>query len=101
NLYKAEELIKAALSIEPDNTSFHDTYAWIVFETGRYEEAQEWIKKALAGSEIRPAFAEHYGDILYMLGKTTQALEQWERARALGDKSERLKKKINEKKYME
>jgi len=44
---------------------------------------------------------EHYGDVLYKLGDKEQALEQWKKAKELGDTSEFIDKKIADKKLYE
>jgi predicted negative regulator of RcsB-dependent stress response len=45
--------------------------------------------------------AEHYGDILIQLGEPVLAVQQWTKAKTNGLKSEKLDRKINEKKYIE
>ena len=35
------------VSAEPDNASYLDTYAWILFEKGRYTEARIYIDQPL------------------------------------------------------
>jgi hypothetical protein len=44
---------------------------------------------------------EHYGDILFQLGEKNKALQQWDKARAIGGASDKLELKINAKKYIE
>ena len=102
NLEKAEKMSKRSLEIDPDNASSEDTYAWILFKLKRYAEAKKWIEKSLQGKPSNNATQqEHYGDILYFLGEKEKALEQWQNARAQGSGSDKLDKKINEKKYIE
>ena len=71
---KAEDMAKRAVAIEPDNSSFQDTYGWVLFKLGKYQEAREWIGKALEDKEnVSGEVLEHYGDVLFRLGDITQA----------------------------
>lgn len=101
NLTKAETLAAKAATAMPQNTSIADTYALVLFKLGKYDQALNWIKKALPNNEVsNPVYLEHYGDILFLKGDKEQALVQWQKAQQAGNDSEKLKKKINEKKYI-
>lgn len=45
NLQKAEEMSKKANEIEPNNATYLDTYAWVLFQMKRYNEAKVYIDK--------------------------------------------------------
>lgn len=98
----AERMSRRSLELNPDNPSFEDTYAWVLFRLKRYADAKKWIEKSLQGKPDNNATQlEHYGDILFFLGEQANALEQWKKAKAGGTNSEKLNKKINEKKYID
>lgn len=112
-LDKAEEMSYRTVKAEPDNGTYLDTYAWILFEKGRYTEARIYIEQALRndGDKSR-VIVEHCGDIYYMLGEKDKALEYWKKADAMEQVEEgetppteqeikRLKQKIKLKKYIE
>jgi len=102
NLEKAERMSYRSNQLEKDNSSFLDTYAWILFRQKKYKEAKEWIERALRASNSQSAtIIEHYGDILFHTGDKAGALENWKKAAQLGEKSALLQKKINEGKYFE
>jgi tetratricopeptide (TPR) repeat protein len=102
DLDKAERMAKKALSLDPENSSFQDTYGWILYKQGKFEEAKTWIGKALGDKkEINAEVLEHYGDVLFKLGETSQAYEYWVKARNKGQGSEFLEKKITDKKLYE
>jgi tetratricopeptide (TPR) repeat protein len=102
NLEHAKRMSAQANKLEPDNDSFEDTYAWILFQLGDYKEAKRWQEKAMKSAENPSGtLLEHYGDILFQLGETEAALEQWEKAKAIGVESETIDKKIAEKRYVE
>ena len=100
-LDKAAAMSKRSNEIEPENASFEDTYAWVLFKQKKYKEARIWIEKAVKNNAENGTQLEHFGDILYHLGEKEKALEQWKAAKAKGEKSELLDKKIDEKKYVE
>jgi tetratricopeptide (TPR) repeat protein len=97
NLERAEEMAARANELAPGNASFEDTYAWVLYQRGRFDEALIWQRKALAsGGEDSPVQQEHYGDILFRLGKVEEAVQAWMRARELGSESELLDQKIRD-----
>ncbi len=101
-LEKALSMSAKSNEILKDNSSFLDTYAWILFQLKRYSEAKEWILKAMnAGGNKSATILEHYGDILYMLNSNEEALRYWNEAAKLGAPSELLQRKIQDKKYYE
>jgi len=104
-LPKAAQMAKKANELQPNNASFEDTYAWVLFKMGNYEQALIWIELALTHSETQTAtLMEHYGDILYFLTRkeaAVQAIEKWKAAKTLGAGSEQLSEKIKEGKWIE
>ena len=105
-LDEATKYAAMATAMQPNNGTFEDTYAWVLFADGKYEDALVWIQKALKNTNPQTAvLLEHYGDILVKLGKTTEAVKQWNLALEKGMDSEeskqKLKKKIETKSYVE
>lgn len=45
NLVKAEAMSRKSNELEPDNPTYLDTYAWVLFQMKRYEEAKVYIDK--------------------------------------------------------
>ena len=102
DLEKAKEMSFNSNLLEPNNGTFQDTYAWILYKLQQYDEALSWILKAVEnGSSESPVVLEHYGDILYKLNRKNEAFEKWEQAKIIGEGSELLEKKIREKKLYE
>lgn len=100
-LDKAEEMSFRTVKAEPANGTYLDTYAWILFEKGKYAEAKLYIDSAMEnGGKESDVVVEHCGDIYYLNGDKDAALEYWQKALELGSKSETLKKKISQKKYI-
>ena len=102
NLEKAKEMSFRCNELEVDNGTYQDTYAWVLYELKQYALAKEWLLKALLnGSDKSAVVVEHYGDILYKLGEVDEALNQWKKAKELGDASKFLDQKIKEGKLYE
>ena len=101
-LDKAASMSKHSNDLQPNNASFEDTYAWILFKQRDYTGAKQWIEKALTDDKTNSAVkSEHYGDIMFYLGNVDAAVENWKKAKANGDPSPVLDRKINERKYVE
>jgi tetratricopeptide (TPR) repeat protein len=97
NLEEAEAMSALANKLQPDNSSFQDTYAWVLYKLARYGEARIWQEKAIASSAQGSAtLHDHYGDILYQLGEIEAAVEQWKLAKQFGMESEVIDRKISE-----
>ena len=113
DLDKAEEMSYKTVKAEPTNNTYLDTYAWILFEKGKYAEARIYIDQALQnGGDKSSVVVEHCGDIYWMTDEPEKALEYWKQAEKLAaepveNESEKrdekelvlLKKKIANKKY--
>lgn len=100
NLQKALEMGEKLMKIAPENAAYLDTYAWVLYQLGRYEEAKTYLEKALEKTNDG-TIIEHYGDVLYKLGQTDKAVEEWDKARKSGQTSNLIDKKIKDKKLYE
>ncbi|MCD8317329.1 MAG: hypothetical protein LUC45_00030 [Paraprevotella sp.] len=107
DLDKAEEMSHRTIVAEPDNNNYIDTYAWILFIKGFYAEAKLYIDRVLTGDikndkEVSGGVLEHAGDIYAKCGDMDGAMKYWMMAQEKGDDvSDRLKKKIQLRKYIE
>jgi len=104
-LKKAEKMSAKTVELEPKNSTYLDTYAWILYQQGNYSLAKFYIERAvenLQKKEDPSVVLEHYGDILWMHGKNdskqeSKALEMWVKAMDNGNKSPELKQKVENK----
>ena len=102
NLKKAEEFSRRCNELELNNGTYQDTYAWILYCLGDFENANIWMQKALInGGEESAVVVEHSGDILFKLGNKKKALMQWKKAKLLGEGSQLLDDKINDENLLE
>ena len=97
DLDKALAMSEKTIKAEPKNSTYLDTYAWVLYKMGRYEEAKKYMKKAFK-YEKNPQGTnyEHLGDILFKLGDKKGAVKNWKKAKNFSDTSEFLDKKITD-----
>lgn len=102
DLDRAEEMAKKANAITPGESTYLDTYGWVMYKKGDYEKAKELLEEAVnKGGGKSTEILEHLGDTYYQLGKKEKALEYWNKAAEYGKGSEYLEKKIEEGKLYE
>lgn len=98
DLEKAEKMSSQLIKLFPENASYLDTHAWVLYAREKYKEARKVIEKAI---QIGPASAthlEHYGDILFQLGEVDLAVKQWQMAKQKDADNASLDKKIQNRK---
>lgn len=100
-LEKALEMSARTLRDEPDELTYVDTYAWILFLLERYDEAKPYADRLMAGENTKSAVEYHHcGDIYAKCGDIERAVECWILARDNGDDSKILQRKIKKRKYI-
>lgn len=102
DLAKAERMSYKTVNAEPMNSTYLDTYAWVLFCEKRYTEASIYIEQALANDTTNSyVMLDHAGDIYIMLGETDKALASWRKAiEAGGGDTAAIERKIKLKKYI-
>ncbi len=93
-LQRALEMSKQAITVEPDNSAYLDTYGWIFFRLEKYDDAALYIEKSIATGKASAVVQEHLGDVYFKLGRKEQALELWKKALEMDPKNEAVKEKI-------
>lgn len=98
----AERLSNLVIKNNPDNATYLDTYAWVLFKKKDYPLAKFYMESALSNStEENPVLVEHYGDILFFLNQKDKAVQQWEKSLKMGNKSKVLPEKIKKVTFIE
>lgn len=101
-LEKAEKMSLRSNELDPGNHNFQDTYGWILFRLGKYEEAEGWLRKAIeSGGAENGVILDHYGDVMYKVGRVDEAVKYWGKALKSGHTSDKLQEKIRERKIIE
>lgn len=101
SLADALKMSKKSLELQAKNANFMDTYAWVWFKKGDYNQAKEWLDKAIALDANSAELFEHLGDVYFHLKDPQKAVDNWKKAQKLGDDSKLLNKKIENKTYYE
>ncbi len=97
HLDEAEDYIRRALTVDPDNGAYLDSLGWVHYRRGNYEEAlTELLGAAKALKANDPVVFEHIGDTYAALNQTPKAIEYWEKALALDKTNKKLATKIAE-----
>lgn len=102
-LTQAEEMSFKTVKAEPQNATYLDTYAWILFMQERYAEAKIYIDQALQHmdeDQQNAVIIEHAGDIYAQNKDITRALSFWQDASEKLPDNTLLAKKIKLKKYL-
>lgn len=102
NLERAEKLSAQLIKSHPDNNSFLDTHAWVLYKQKKYREARKIMERVISSGKANATHLEHFGDILYQLGDVDLAVQYWKKAREQsGSDNELLNKKIANRKLYE
>jgi tetratricopeptide (TPR) repeat protein len=81
DLDKAYDMSKKAIELESSNSSFLDTFAYILFLQGKYIEAKTMFRQAMAAGGTESAVVlDHYADTLNKLGDRSTAEIYWSQA---------------------
>lgn len=99
-LDKAEAMSRRTINAEPQNATYLDTYAWILYIQKDYKNAGQYIERAIDGLEETAENAgifDHAGDIFYRLKQNKKAIQYWIKALSLttdADLKAKLKRKV-------
>jgi tetratricopeptide (TPR) repeat protein len=100
HLDKAKRMSTKLIKNNPNNPTFLDTHAWVLYTMGDYKEAKKFLELALEG-DASGTIIEHYGDVLFKLGEIENAVTQWNRAKGMDDTSDLIDKKIADRQLYE
>lgn len=102
-LEKAEQMSYRTIKAEPENATYLDTYAWIMFQQERYSEAKIYIEQAvnhLDSTENNSTVIEHAGDIYFHTGNIDGAVAKWREALKTDPENKVLIRKVQLRKYV-
>jgi len=93
----AEKLISLAISKDPLNPSYIDSYGWLLYRKGRFPQA---LEKLLLAEELAenedPVILEHIGIVLEETGDSLRAIEYYIRAIEIDPELEKSRKRLEE-----
>ncbi|MFM1771138.1 MAG: hypothetical protein RLZZ71_280 [Bacteroidota bacterium] len=100
-LDKALGIVQYAVSMQPNNAIYLDTFGFILFQKKQYQAAVEQLEIAVKLNATDQEIWEHLGDAYFMLGNESKAMECWNKGLQLNPTHSKLKEKINQKKFIE
>ncbi len=100
DLEKARSMSSRLVEEYPNNPTYLDTHAWVLYMMEDYEGALKYLEQAIK-YEPSAVIIEHYGDALFQLGKVDEAIAQWKIARDMTDDPHNLNKKIADRQLYE
>jgi tetratricopeptide (TPR) repeat protein len=92
-LKKAEQLVRKALSLSPDNPYYLDSLGWVYKRQGKFHKARTTLEKAFRLLPHDPTILVHLAKTYIRMGKRTKAKAMLLKAKALNP-PEPLKKEI-------
>lgn len=94
-LEKAMKMSAKAINIEKGNSTYIDTFAWILYKLGRYEQARKHMRQALSLDRTESAeLPLHYGDILFALNERFMAETYWKKALEMGADAQAIEQRL-------
>lgn len=87
-LDEAEDLVRRALALEPDNGYFIDSLAWVYFKQKKYDAALEHAHAAIRNIPPDPTVFDHMGDIYRAMNRLAAAAAAYERSLAADAENE-------------
>ena len=80
NLEEGLNLIRSALTYNPDSGFITDSLGWAYYRLGRYELATYFLERAVELEPGDPTLNDHLGDAYWRAGRKLEAKYQWERS---------------------
>jgi tetratricopeptide (TPR) repeat protein len=90
----ARELLERAVSLQPNNAAFLDSYGWVFYRLGDYDAAVQYLSSAVE-LDSDPVIYDHFGDALHARGETDRAREWWQRALDQQPENESIREKLS------
>jgi tetratricopeptide (TPR) repeat protein len=73
NLDKAYELARKARDLQPQDTAIADTFGWVLYKRGDYQQALPILQESAEKAPDTPEIQFHLGMTAYMMGQTDLA----------------------------
>jgi tetratricopeptide (TPR) repeat protein len=79
-LDEATDLIKRALTDDPNNAAYQDSLGWAYYKQNMLDKAEELLRHAVIREGHDPTILSHLGDIYAKMGKDSLAEAQWQKS---------------------
>jgi tetratricopeptide (TPR) repeat protein len=79
-LPEALDFIERALKVDPENPSYLDSQAWVLFKMKRTAEAEAVLAKAAGALRSNSVIQAHHAEVLAAMGRRDESAAAWQRA---------------------
>ncbi len=79
-LDEATDLIKRALTDDPNNAAYQDSLGWAYYKQNMLDKAEELLRQAVIREGHDPTILSHLGDVYAKMGKDSLAEAQWQKS---------------------
>jgi tetratricopeptide (TPR) repeat protein len=93
-LERAMTMSRESLQKDSLNSSFLDTYGWILYKLERFDEALIYIQRSISAGEANAVVFEHLGDVYDKLKMPEKAREYWKKGLEMDSSNLSLKAKL-------
>ncbi len=81
HLVEAERMVRFSLSRSPLQGAYLDTYGWLLYKKGEFDDARKWLERANHAQRRRdPVIMDHLGDVLWRLGRPEKSVQAWKKS---------------------
>src|SRR5581483_10003447 len=77
-LQEAQDLVKKALDLEPNNYAFLDSMGWVYYRLNKLDDAEQELTHSIQIESKDPTIHDHLGDVYFKEGKLKEAIAQWQ-----------------------
>ncbi len=96
NLEEADQLIRRAVELEPNNGAYIDSLGWLYFRQGKYEDALATLLRAAEHlPEPDAVVFDHIADACLKLGRTSEAVLYWKKALSIDTENKDIADKLD------
>lgn len=93
DLSVALDMAERANALMDGNATFLDTYGWVLYRLGRYDEAKEILRRAVTLDTTKNfEILLHFGELLSVMGEEVMSEFYWQRAAAYGAPAEMIER---------
>ncbi len=90
----ARDLISRAIQAQPKNPAYLDSFGWVNFQLGNFEEAVVYLESA-AALDNDPVILDHLGDAYHAAGRHDEARVYWEKVLELQPDNQTIREKLD------
>ena len=83
HLEKAQEMIRTAVKLRPNDGYIVDSLGWGYYRLGNYADAVTELERAVELRPEDPVINDHLGDAYWRVGRNLEATFQWKRSLSL------------------